>query len=65
MDCDNRKKNSAECNCTYAGCSRHGICCQCLAYHRASGELPACYFTAAEERTYDRSVSFFVRQHSR
>jgi len=23
-------------------------------------ELPACYFTAEEERTYDRSISYFV-----
>jgi hypothetical protein len=23
-------------------------------------ELPACYFTAAEERTYDRSIGYFV-----
>jgi hypothetical protein len=65
MDCNNQKKNSARCNCTYPGCPRHGVCCDCLAYHRGSGELPACYFTAAEERTYDRSISYFVRQHGR
>jgi hypothetical protein len=23
-------------------------------------ELPACYFTAAQERTYNRSISYFV-----
>jgi hypothetical protein len=65
MDCLNQKKNAAACNCTYPGCSRRGVCCQCLAYHRDSGELPACYFSAAEERTYDRSVSFFLRSRSR
>jgi hypothetical protein len=25
------------------------------------GELPACYFTPEQERTYDRSIGFFVR----
>jgi len=60
MDCANQKENSTSCNCSYPGCSRHGICCQCIAYHRAMNELPACYFTAEEERTYDRSISYFV-----
>jgi hypothetical protein len=48
------------CSCTYGGCARHGICCDCIAYHHANGELPGCLFTPEEERTYDRSVSFFV-----
>jgi hypothetical protein len=65
MDCDNQNSNSAQCNCTYPGCARHGVCCQCIAYHRRSGELPACFFTAAEERTYDRSISFFLRSRGR
>ena len=50
----------ARCNCTYTGCSRHGVCCECIAYHRRSNELPACYFTKEEERTYNRSISYFV-----
>lgn len=61
MDCQNKTQNASRCNCTYAGCPRHGICCECLSYHRSHGELPACYFSAAEERTYDRSIGFFVR----
>jgi hypothetical protein len=61
MDCVNQAKNFARCNCSYPGCPRHGICCECLTYHRSHGELPACYFTEAEERTYDRSVGFFLR----
>ncbi|MCK5006159.1 MAG: DUF6485 family protein [Spirochaetia bacterium] len=60
MDCVNQKKNSGACNCSYPGCSRHGICCECIAYHRGMNELPACYFTAAQERTYNRSISYFV-----
>ena len=54
---DQNKKN---CNCTYA-CSRKGICCECIAYHRKAGELPACYFSAEAERTYDRSIENYLR----
>ncbi len=56
-----QKKNLAPCNCTYAPCPRKGICCECLSYHRRAGELPACYFDAQAERTYDRSIGNFVR----
>ena len=55
------KKNLAKCNCSYEGCSRKGKCCECLAYHRDNGQLPACYFPADVERTYDRSVGTFIR----
>ncbi len=56
----NIDKNRAECNCTYEPCPRKGICCECLSYHRESGELPACFFPAEVERTYDRSVERFI-----
>ncbi len=52
--------NKAKCNCTYP-CSRKGMCCECLAYHRSSGELPACYFSAEAERSYDRTVEHWLR----
>ena len=61
MACDNLKRNLAVCNCSYESCGRKGKCCECLAYHRRNGELPACYFTTAQERTYDRSINNFVR----
>ncbi len=54
------QSNMAACNCTYA-CERKGICCECVAYHRKSGELPACYFSRAAERTYDRSIENYLR----
>ena len=60
-ECGNFKKNAAMCNCTYAGCPRHGVCCECLAYHRAAGELPACYFDKKSERTYDRSFENYLK----
>ncbi len=50
------------CNCTYP-CDKKGKCCECITYHRKLGELPACYFTESEERTYDRSIEYFVRLH--
>ena len=40
--------NLKTCNCTYS-CSRKGKCCECVAYHRSSGELPACYFSQGRE----------------
>ncbi len=60
MECPELNNNMNRCNCTYEPCSRKGICCQCIQYHRAMGELPACYFNAKEERTYNRSISYFV-----
>jgi len=57
--------NLASCNCTYEPCGRKGRCCDCIAYHRAAAELPACYFDAAAEKTYDRSIAYFVRCQTR
>lgn len=54
------EKNLASCNCTYEPCIRKGLCCECLTYHRRSGELPACFFPADIERTYDRSMKCLV-----
>jgi hypothetical protein len=65
MECENQEKNAARCNCTYPGCQRRGRCCLCLDYHRRAGELPACFFSVTEERTFDRSISFFLRSRGR
>jgi len=59
-NCARQGKNPDDCPCTYPGCPRHGNCCQCVAHHRGKGQLAACFFTPEEERTFDRSVSFFV-----
>jgi hypothetical protein len=53
-------ENGKKCTCTYP-CSRHGKCCECVAYHRNSGEIPGCFFSAGGERTYDRSIEAFIR----
>ncbi|MCU0798343.1 MAG: DUF6485 family protein [Candidatus Thermoplasmatota archaeon] len=59
MECS-LAKNRRECSCTYS-CDKRGKCCECIAYHRSRGELPACYFTKEAERTYDRSVENYLR----
>jgi hypothetical protein len=59
MECQ-QAKNQKHCTCTYP-CSRHGLCCECVSYHRGAGELPGCFFTPAAERTYDRSFEHFCK----
>ena len=59
-DCPKAATNLKDCNCTY-DCSRKGRCCECIAYHKDAGEFPACFFSAAAERTYDRSFAALVR----
>lgn len=61
MDCM-QDQNKASCNCTYP-CERKGVCCECVAYHRDRKELPACYFSAEAEKTYDRSFRAFEADH--
>lgn len=58
--CD-QSKNLKACNCSYEPCSRKGICCECVTYHRRMGQLPACYFPADVEATYDRSIARLVK----
>lgn len=52
--------NQKRCNCTYEPCPRKGTCCDCIKYHAASRELPACFFPADAERTYNRSYEYFA-----
>lgn len=60
MEC-RKTENLKTCACTYDPCSRKGICCDCLAYHLRSRQLPGCCFPATAERTYDRSFEHFAR----
>jgi hypothetical protein len=55
-----QEKNAKNCNCTYP-CSRKGLCCECITYHRRMAQLPACYFPDDIESGYDRSVENFLR----
>ncbi len=60
MDC-NKEKNLKNCNCSYDPCARKGVCCECISYHLASRQLPACCFPDSVERTYDRSFERFAQ----
>ncbi|HII71540.1 TPA: cytosolic protein [Candidatus Woesearchaeota archaeon] len=59
MECK-KEKNKQRCNCTYQGCSKKGMCCECLHSHLENKELPACCFPAEAEKTYDRSFEKFA-----
>lgn len=58
MECK-KEQNKESCNCTYT-CSKKGICCDCISYHRKMNQLPACYFPNDIEKSYDRSIQNFL-----
>lgn len=60
MECK-KEKNMKHCNCSYEPCSRKGICCECITYHRELAQLPACYFPDDVESGYDRSIENFIK----
>lgn len=59
MECK-KEKNSKDCTCTYDPCSRKGLCCECVSYHRRMNQLPGCFFSQKAERSYDRSYEKFI-----
>ena len=60
MECK-QEQNRQSCNCSYEPCARKGICCECISYHLANRQLPACCFPDNVERTFDRSFERFAR----
>ena len=60
MECK-KTQNLKVCTCSYDGCPRQGVCCECLAYHLRSQQLPGCCFPKDAERTYDRSFAHFAK----
>lgn len=64
MKCENHNFNLDNCNCTYDPCPRKGKCCECIQYHKKRDELPACYFSKEAEKTYDRSIDYFIKLNS-
>ncbi len=63
-DCNNKTANMKNCNCSYPGCPRKGICCDCIQYHLSMKQLPACCFPNDVESKYDRSFAAFIKVHS-
>lgn len=60
MECK-KETNLARCACSWPSCPRKGVCCDCIAYHLESDELPGCAFPEEAERTYDRTFAHFAR----
>jgi hypothetical protein len=60
MDCSKKEQNKKKCNCSATSCSRHGLCCECIEYHRTKDQLPACYFDDSAEKTWNRNIDFFI-----
>ncbi|HHQ45585.1 MAG TPA: cytosolic protein [Candidatus Altiarchaeales archaeon] len=60
MDCK-KTENLSRCNCKYEPCERKGLCCECLAYHLRSRELPACAFPNNVEKNHDRRFERFAK----
>lgn len=42
MACENLAQNKKRCSCDSTYCARHGVCCECVRYHRENGGRPAC-----------------------
>jgi len=61
--CPNTEKDMEFCSCTYEPCSRKGTCCECVRYHREMSQLPACFFSAGAEKSYDRSFRKFISEN--
>ena len=40
--CPNKEENEKDCPCSEFNCKRHGVCCECIKYHKSNGEMPAC-----------------------
>ena len=59
-----KSSQSGHCACTNNACPSWGDCRPCVARHRDRKEIPGCFFTAAGEKTYDRSVENFIKDQT-
>jgi len=41
MECK-QEENKKSCTCPSKDCEKHGICCDCVSFHRENGDLPIC-----------------------
>ncbi|MBT9149903.1 MAG: hypothetical protein DDT40_00069 [candidate division WS2 bacterium] len=59
MDC-HINENLEKCSCSYNNCSRKGKCCECISYHWSKKQLPGCLFPAEAEKSYHRTLKYFL-----
>jgi len=63
-DCPNKKDNENVCPCPFVNCPRHGVCCDCIQFHKTIGIPPACItgfregFTENEIRDIAKAEGF-------
>lgn len=57
-----KNKNLEHCNCTYSSCPYTGMCCDCMARHLTKRQLPACFFSAEAEQSFNRSFEHFAKE---
>lgn len=63
MECK-KEQNLERCGCTNTSCGKRGVCCDCIASHLGSRQLPGCCFPPDAEKTYDRSFKAFAKAWS-
>ena len=49
MECK-KDKNLENCTCSYGGCAKKGVCCDCIQYHLQNKQLPGCCFPQDAKR---------------
>lgn len=64
MEC-RKEENLKTCGCSYPGCPRKGLCCECIRHHREKHEMPGCLFSAEAEKTFDRSIANFIKSREK
>ena len=56
-ECPNKERNLKMCTCTYTGCDKTGVCCECIAYHRRMKQLPGCLSAGIMRTPFKGSAS--------
>ncbi len=41
-ECLNKFENEQDCPCKSDSCERHGVCCECIKFHKNKKDKPAC-----------------------
>jgi len=63
MDCK-KEMDKLECTCSSVSCTRRGVCCECLAYHRSNGEIPSCFFSVDANKTLEKNIESLMKNNN-